>query len=383
MASFHQIGHDCQNLMFEDALSRFGGTILSPLNYKPASITAQLQKLREKAGFVTLFDPHLYRPQSDRMCLPDWNYYPKDVETADFSDDTWWDGIVDGVARTGIELGVSAVASPAIMPRTYPDEFYLRAITVGNRLEATLRGSGVQPFQTAIVNLPDLATPARALTIASLLSRSRAPQCLLVIVSDTDPRRELADPEELKGAMRLISTLESGGQKVTVAYCAADMILWKAAGATNCASGKHFNLRRFTIARFEEPEDNGGGTADYWFEEALLCFLRQTDLFRVRDAGLLSASSAANPFGANIWDIIPTKKRWLKFAWRQFLYWFADTEYRLTTGAVSSRELIEIADGNWGSIKTRAPRIYMEEIPNDGNWVRQWLRAVEEFPYFR
>jgi len=37
------------------------------------------------------------------------------------------------------------------------------------------------------------------------------------------------------------------------------MILWKAAGATNCASGKYFNLRRFTLSRLDEPEENGGG----------------------------------------------------------------------------------------------------------------------------
>jgi hypothetical protein len=48
------------------------------------------------------------------------------------------------------------------------------------------------------------------------------------------------------------------------------MILWKAAGATNCATGKFFNLRRFTISRFEEPDSSGGGQLGYWFEKALL-----------------------------------------------------------------------------------------------------------------
>jgi hypothetical protein len=50
--------------MFEEGLSRFGGAILSPLNYKPAEIAAQLEQLKYRQGFVTLFDPHLYRPQS-------------------------------------------------------------------------------------------------------------------------------------------------------------------------------------------------------------------------------------------------------------------------------------------------------------------------------
>jgi len=41
----------------------------------------------------------------------------------------------------------------------------------------------------------------------------------------TASRRELADPEELKGAMKLIAALESGGQRVTVASCSSEMIL--------------------------------------------------------------------------------------------------------------------------------------------------------------
>jgi hypothetical protein len=80
--------------------------------------------------------------------------------------------------------------------------------------------------------------------------------------------------------MKLIAALESSGQRVTVASCSSEMILWKAAGATNCATGKFFNLR-FTISRFEQPDSSGGGQLGYWFQEALLGFLRQSDLLRV------------------------------------------------------------------------------------------------------
>jgi hypothetical protein len=44
----------------------------------------------------------------------------------------------------------------------------------------------------------------------------------------------------------------------------------------------------------------GGGQLGYWFEESLLCFLRQSDLLRVQGKGLLSEASRANPFSANI-----------------------------------------------------------------------------------
>jgi hypothetical protein len=71
MPAFHQIGHNSENLVFEDVLSRFSGAILSPLNYGFAAVAAQIERSREREGFITILDPHLYRPQSERMCLPE------------------------------------------------------------------------------------------------------------------------------------------------------------------------------------------------------------------------------------------------------------------------------------------------------------------------
>ncbi len=382
MPAFHQIGHDSENLMFEGGLERFGGAILSPLNYGPSDVAAQLTRLKDRKDFVTILDPHLYRPQSERMCLPEWEYYPKDVDTADFNQ-KWWAGIVEKVAKTAVELEPTAVSSPAIVPKTFPNEFFLELIENGNRLEAALRGTNVKPIQTVVVNLADLTSIGRVMTIAGIISKSRISDCLLVLVGNTEPRRELADPEELKGAMRLIATLESGDQRVTVASSSSEMVLWKAANATNCATGKFFNLRRFTISRFDEPNGGGGGQLGYWFEESLLAFLRQSDLLRVRSRELLSAASTENPFSSAILENIPAQKAWVALGWRQFMYWFADTEFRLRTGAVSAEDLVGVADGNWAAIEKSKPALLMEERQNDGSWVRQWFRALIEFPYFR
>jgi hypothetical protein len=381
VSAFHQIGHDSENLMFDDGLMEFGGAILSPLNYSPSEVGAQLEKLKERAGFTTIFDPHLYRPQSERGCLPEWDYYPKDVDTADFTP-RWQAGIVDRLAQTVVALGPTSVASPAIVPRTFTDEFYLQLVYCANRLQENLKGCAVNPVQTILASLPELATPTRAMAIASIVSKSKVEDCLLMLVGNTEPRRELSDPEELKGAMKLIAALEENGQRVTVGACSSDMVLWKAAGATNCASGKFFNLRRFTISRFEEPNGGGGGQLGYWFEESLLCFLRQSDLLRVEAKGLLSEASQNNPYSAKILENIPQSKAWLGLGWRHFLYWFADVERRLSSKQDSAADLIANADENWGTLETSVPKIYMEERQNSGDWVRQWRRALAELPFF-
>lgn len=64
--------------------------------------------------------------------------------------------------------------------------------------------------------------------------------------------------------------------------------------ATSCATGKFFNLRRFTKSRFEEPA-GGGGQLPYWVEESLFAYLRETDVLRVRDEGLIADASRRKP----------------------------------------------------------------------------------------
>jgi hypothetical protein len=49
---------------------------------------------------------------------------------------------------------------------------------------------------------------------------------------------------------------------------------------------------------------------------------------------------------------------------------------------VSAEDLVSIADGNSANIEKSKPALLMEERQNDGSWVRQWYRALVEFPLF-
>jgi hypothetical protein len=233
---------------------------------------------------------------------------------------------------------------------------------------------------TAIVDLEEAGIAGRSSTIASILSRAKTNEVYLVLHSTTEPRREHKDSEELKGAMKLIEKLESSGMQVLVGFCSTDVVLWKAAGATACATGKFFNIRRFTLGRFDEPKD-GGGQIPYWMEEALLALVRQSDPIRLQQRNMLSEASRRNPFGADIINAFTNNKPWQALSWKQYLWWFADVEQRLTLGSVSARELINTADLNWAKLE-ETPRMIFEERKNDGSWTRGWLRAIEELPSF-
>jgi hypothetical protein len=379
MSVYHQMGHDSENLLSADGLAQYQGAILSPVNYGQGKIEAQVVWARERGGFENIIDPQLYVPDSERGCLREWPYFLNDVDTADLASDAWWEGLLGTLVGVCTTIRPTAVCSPAVMPATYPDDYFARMVSIGDQLCARLDGSGLRPVQTAVVGMPELATPDRPMAIASILSRSRTSHIYLVLVSRTEPRRELVEVEEIKGAMRLIAAMQASGLEVTVGFSSSDVLLWKAAGASHCATGKFFNLRRFTRTRFEEPSGSGGGQLPYWFEESLMAFLRQSDLQRIMPMNLPNLDPSPNPFGAQILEQLATEpeKAWLALAWRQFMFWFADVENRLATGAVTSAALLRNADSNWGTLEDSD--FLMEERRNGGGWIRPWYRALTEF----
>lgn len=276
------------------------------------------------------------------------------------------------------EVGPSAICSPAVVPNVFSDAYFSNLVEVGRQLQTKLRGVEVQTVQTAIVGLSDLSSRGRALAIASILSATPCDRLYLIFVGNTEPRRELAEPEEIKGAMRLIAALAGAGLDVVVGFCSSDMVLWKAAGATSCATGKFFNLRRFTRSRFEEPSQ-GGGQLSYFFEESLLAFLRESDLIRISEQQMVSAASHANPLGQRIVAQIGNSPGtpWVGLGWRQFMHWFADMEQRIALRQVDVRALLRQAEENWRTLEDAD--VLMEEPRNDGSWLRPWRRALAEY----
>lgn len=377
MSTYHQMGHDSENLLSEAELGQFKGAILSPVNYEIAKVASQIAKCREESDLETVFDPQLYVPTSERNHLPGWNYFPRDVDSADLDSDAWWQDLVERLADTCTSIKPDSIVSPIYLPRIYTDNFFARSVDVCKSLLTVLDNTDIQTLQTVVVGLNDLAAPGRALTVASIISGTKANKIYLVLDTQQPPRRELADTEGIKGAMRLIAALTGAGLKMLVGFCASDIVLWKHAGATDCASGKFFNLRRFTRSRFDDAAD-GGGLLPYWFEENLLGFLREPDLLRVQKENLLSDASQTNPFGQSILRKFKEQpgSPWVAESWRQFLWWFADVEHRIESGQIQVPKILRDAERRWLSIEDR---ILMDERRNDGDWLRSWRRACIEF----
>lgn len=378
MPAYHQMGHDSQNLL--GSMVDYVGAILSPVNETEAEAQAMVAQ-HAASDFEFIFDPQLYYPRRvDRGKLGSWGYFPRDFDTADVSSVPWWTKILERVADTAAKLGAASMCSPAVLGggRLLGDGYYLAMRQQADRLVDICEGTKLRTFLTLLVRIDELTEPARALEIASIASQTRASGVYLSFISDVKPRAEIRDADALKGGMRLIHALEGAGLPVLVGCASSDVVLWKAAGATSCATGKHANLRRFSPSRFSDQEE-GGRQKAYWFEEELLAFVRTSDLVRIRPHGIATESSAsANVYGREILKQLDEQpsKPWLGAGWRQYLQWFSDIEARLASGDADARDLVASAEKHWATLE--AADALMEERENDGGWLRPWLRALVE-----
>jgi hypothetical protein len=372
MPAYHQMGHQTENLVRE--VKGYTGIILSPVNVEPSSAKISVATWQE-SGLDIVFDPQLYFPRSERGQLHKWRYFPNDFDTADISSHTWWDAVLVNLVSETQSIGEIKVCSPAIVPSVANDDYYATTVRIANGLVKRL--GALKTLLTLFVKIADLSSYERVMTIASIASGTKASGVYLVLQSDVVPRQELADPEQLKGAMRLIHALESAELPVLVGFTGPEVVLWKSAGANSCATGKFFNLRRFTPRRFDEPL-GGGGQLPYWFEESLLASLRESDLTRFQSEGLLSNTSN-NPFGIEILNQLRTNpgQPWLGLAWRCYMYWFADVQHRIDSGALVVGSLLKDAEKKWELLDEK--NLLMEEVKNDGKWLRPWRRALVEY----
>jgi hypothetical protein len=378
MSAYLQLGHESWSLLEEPDIGSFEGVVLSPVNDGPAYVQDRLDRLGDKrAELEVILDPQMYNPAADKGCLSEWSYYSAEFETADHSDANWWTQRGREAVDDAVRLEVDAVCSPALFPRVFSDDYYSLMVEVGDATRMYARSHGLDTLLTAIVSLRDLANPARAYELASLLSRTDCDRLYLTFLNDDVPQREpLRDNAGLPTAVHLVRLLCSQ-LRVHVAFTAHDLVLWKYAGATDVSSGKWQNVRRFSPGRWRE-EDPGGRQVPYWNESTLLTLMREPDTARLdREGWFAGRSFADNPAEGRILDILRSGSAtpWLKLSWLQYLRWVRNAETAWGDPAAAEAAL-ESADAMWGEVQGK--RILFQERFNTGDHVRAWLSALRE-----
>lgn len=379
MTAYLQQGHGSWGLMEEPDLGAYGGLILSPVNDGPANVVTGLRRLRDiRSRIEVILDPQLYNPAADKGKLAEWGYYSTDFGTADHADIGWWSARGREVCDCAAAVEADAVCSPALIPRTFTDEYYRFTVDVANAVNEHASQIGLDTLTTAIVNLRELADPRRAHQIASILSSSDSSRVYLTFLADDlEARQPLNDGASLPTAIHLVKLL-SQEQRVHVGFCAHDAALWKAAGAEDVSAGKFFNLRRFTPSRWRN-DDSGGRLVSYWNEGKLFTLLRDQDVLRLdREGWFENRSFEANPAGAQILEVLRSNSgdAWQKLSWIQFQRWLsnADATYADPSHTLSR---LQASDRAWAEVAGELRILFLDRF-NDGSHVRTWLNALNE-----
>ncbi|HKQ08326.1 MAG TPA: hypothetical protein VJ464_24590 [Blastocatellia bacterium] len=388
MAAYFQMGDRTENLVGETDLDDFTGIILSPINRKPEQLLKDVStfqnKDKYKIDYDIILDPQLYVPRGNRGHLPEYTYFPTMFDTLDSSTASYWEKLSVDLSDYAKPLSVNAVASPAIVPNVWSDDYYANCVQGFKVMADKLSGTDKRPLFTLIVGFAEMESRDYVLNLASIVSGTNPSGYYLIIKSDFLPRREMVGEMQLAGIMELINALEATGKPVLVSHCDSEMLLFKAAGAKHCATGKNFNLRRFTKSRYED-KSGGKGQAAYWFEQSILAYIQEADIGRLQRRGLthlLGVGYSNNHWSAKILTLISNplhKEAWVKLGARQYLAWFGKTEKALTEpdATATVEDILLTAEGNWAELKTN--RFIFSHPLNDGLWVRDWRLGLDEY----
>lgn len=378
MSTYLQMGHESWSLLEEPDGGRYAGIVLSPVNDGPDYVIDRLGRLGDqRANIEVILDPQLYNPAAQRGQLNEWPYYSAEFETENHHDEAWWITRGSEIAQIAARIGADAMCTPAMFPRDFSDDYYRFVVDIANETQRCAKSVGVETLLTAIVSLRGLGEPKRALEIASILTETDCERVYLTFLAeDVQQREPLKDAAGLATAVHLIRLL-SASQRVHVAFCAHDLILWKAAGAADASTGKWMNVRRFSPGRWREEEEMGR-QLPYWNEASLLTLLRDQDVLRLDREGWFDGMTFAdNPAASRILEILRagTGVAWQKLCWLQYLQWFSNVEGRFADLDYVLREL-ERVDKKWSAVDAR--RVRMSDRFNDGAHVRAWLNALDE-----
>ncbi|PKO68777.1 MAG: hypothetical protein CVU20_12650 [Betaproteobacteria bacterium HGW-Betaproteobacteria-14] len=377
MAVYHQMGHDSWNLIDEKSLHGYSGIVLSPVNDPPENVVTRLSKLgKRRDKLEIILDPQFYKPSSDRGHLASWSHFSDDVDTVNLGDISWWEKRCNSLVATARDIGANAICSPAMLPRVYDDDYYRWTVDCAQRLQDAAAAQGLDTLLTAIVRLQELAKKGTPQRIASILTSNRISRLYLVLYDDLGPREQRTDFEALAGAINLIRLLEDAGTRVLVAFSGLDILLWKAAGASDAATGKFFNLRRFVPGRWEDASE-GGRVVPYWTDGLLITWLREDDVKLLDKQGLIDReSTASNPYAQRILEVIDSGmgEAWMALGWRQYLHWFMEVEAAIDHNHSIAHQLLVAADSRWGEVNGSG--IYLFDRQNTGDWIRPWLNAI-------
>jgi hypothetical protein len=67
-------------------------------------------------------------------------------------------------------------------------------------------------------------------------------------------------------------------------------------------------------------------------------------------------------------------KAWLAISWRQYLYWFAEFEFKIDNNLIIPKDFLQNVENNWSHLESQ--NVLFDERQNNGNWIRAWRIVI-------
>ena len=384
---FHQCGH-CSNWnidSFED--EKCGdGLILSPVHQK----RKEVEQLNKKTKSRSMFDPQFYLPNSQKVKLNTYSFFPEAITPDSFSTEDF--GLVAyQAAQECIEFQLDNNFGRLIIPARYFDQMYSNytdrqdAYTVHPFLKALSQKKSKKPVYLTIPltshMVLDKGFGTRILNWATSFPEISG---IYVMTAPYDQStKQLQSDEFLFAYMEFLLRLRQADLEVLVGYCNTEGLLYLLVDGCDITFGAFENTRMFSIDKFLLSDEERRGPRPRIFSAGLLNWIQLGNAKEIMEED--------KALWAKIYDKTDYGDRVLKLPGEPYfnqpmLYKHHFLAFSRVVDELRALPIIE----RYKNIKKRlknAEEFYkeIEEHPIDlethsrGTHVQPWLKAVNKF----
>ncbi len=283
---YHQCGHFTS--WNKEAFEEQGlgdGLIFSPVHeHKDRFSTVFSDDLKN----VSFFDPQFYLPNSTKVKLESYEFFPETVSggfaTADFSVHAL--EAARGCLEFQLENNFDRLVIPARFHEQLASDFCgaQSAYTVVPFLTAL---SEQEPDKEVFLTLPVtqhmILDPAFRSEVLNWVTSYPEIDGIYLIISFDRQRKQITSSSVLRQALEFVNDLMSADLKVVVGYCNSENILFSLLGDIELSFGAYENTRMFSLDKFLESDTPRRGPRARIFVPGLLNWIQLEQAKDIRE----------------------------------------------------------------------------------------------------
>ncbi len=238
-----------------------GTTILSPRDMTVDQLYTLGRDLTQQGGH-TLLDPQFYVPRADHHGLVKHDYWQDDFNTSSFLSGPPLTRLLEQLRDLNDKANTSGFILPGLFCDRVDDDWV--AVQDSIAAEAQRTASDRPRWATICLSAEALRFEDQIETVLNV-AENWAVDGYYLVCEHPDGRYLVEDPLWLSNLMSLCAGMKLQGRQVIVGYSSHQMLCLACTGIDAIASGTWLNVRRFTTAKFMEPDSDDVSRRAKWY----------------------------------------------------------------------------------------------------------------------